>query len=67
MSEQAEKREGEKTEPRIVMGLEFLLALEAAGVLQRADRTMRVVIDAQVDEPLKGTSRTSGMSGCWRW
>lgn len=43
MSEKAKKRESDKRKPRIVSGLRFLQALE----------TVRVVIDATVDEPLK--------------
>ena len=37
----------------MVSGLGFLKALEAAGVLQAADKTRRVVIDATVDAPLR--------------
>jgi len=33
-------------------GQGFLLALEKAGVLQKADLTRRVVIDACVDQPV---------------
>ena len=37
---------------RAMSGQDFLLALEKAGVLQKADLTRRVVIDACVDEPV---------------
>ena len=36
----------------IVSGVDFLLALEKAGVLQCADQTRRVVIDASATEAL---------------
>ncbi len=35
-----------------ISGHSFLLALEKAGVLQKADLTRRVVIDACMDEPV---------------
>jgi len=37
---------------KAMSGLDFLLALEKAGVLQKADLTRRVVIDACMDNPV---------------
>ena len=41
-----------KAVPTMVSGMRFMMALEAAGVLQKADHTRRVVIDCVFNEPL---------------